>query len=163
MAQRQHSREDSGISLDADGRWFHDGEPVEHPKIVEAFNRGIELGADGRYLLRIGPDWCVVAVADAPLQVLGALVDRAGGEVALRFSNGGEELLDPATLSHRDGVLYCSSRAGLLARFSRSAQAALSEQLGEGPEGFTLTVAGRAYPIQERPPAPAVAPADRGA
>jgi hypothetical protein len=158
MTQRIHTREDSGLVLDADGDWTHDGEPVEHPKIVEAFNRGLERAPDGRYLLRFGNDWCYVTVRDAPLQVRAARLDPAQRAVALALSNGAEERLDPAALTHRGGVLYCVSASGLLARFSRSAQAALSEVLNEGSGGFVLTLFGRDYPIEERPAEPAVAP-----
>ena len=39
--KKLHTREQSGIRLDRQLRWWHDDEPVEHPKIIEAFNRGL--------------------------------------------------------------------------------------------------------------------------
>lgn len=152
MAGRLHTREDSGLVLDRDGRWFHDGEPVEHPKIVEAFNRGLERAPDGRYLLRFGPDWCYVTVEDAPLQVAVAL--EVDGRVALKLSSGATESLRPETLWERGGVLYCLSQAGLPARFGRSAQVALGSLLEERPGGFVLVLQGREHPIASSPRAP---------
>jgi len=147
MRGRRHTREDSGIVLDREGRWLHDGEPVTHPKIVEAFNRGIERAPDGRYLLRFGDDWCYVHVEDAPLTVEVAL-PQDGRAVGLRFSNGASELLRPETLALREGVLYCRSEAGLPARFSRSAQFALGSLLEEREGGgFVLKLDGREHPV----------------
>ena len=145
MPSRTHTREESGLVLDREGRWFHDGEPVQHPKIAEAFHRGIERGPDGRYRLRIGDDWCFVTVEDAPLQVAAALVEDA--RIALRLSNGACELLRPETLALKDGVLYCVAESDMPARFSRSAQFAVGSLIEERPGGFALVLAGRAYPV----------------
>jgi hypothetical protein len=142
---RRHTREDSGLVLDREGRWLHDGEPVTHPKIVEAFNRGLTREPDGRYLLRFGDDWCVVTVEDAPLQIRTALVE--GARVGLELSNGASELLRPETLCLRDGVLYCVSETGRPARFSRSAQFALGSALEERDGGFALRLDGREFLI----------------
>lgn len=149
MAGRLHTREDSGLVLDREGRWFHDGEPVEHPKILEAFNRGIERAPDGRYLLRFGADWCFITVEDAPLQVEVAL--EVDGQVVLKLSNGATEALRPDTLCEQGGVLYCLSEAGLPARFGRSAHFALGSLLEERPSGFALVLQGREYPVRAGP------------
>jgi hypothetical protein len=146
MPGRLHTREDSGLVLDREGRWFHDGELVEHPKIVEAFNRGIERAPDGRWMLRFGRDWCYVCVEDAPVQVVAALVD--GDRVGLKLSNGKSELLQPSTLTVRDGVLYCVSEDGLPARFGRSAQFALGCLLQERADGFMLVLQGHEYLVR---------------
>jgi len=34
----------------------HDDEPVEHPKLIEAFNRGLKVLDDGKYRLEFGTD-----------------------------------------------------------------------------------------------------------
>ena len=143
MSGRLHTREDSGLVLDREGRWFHDGVLVEHPKIAEAFNRGIERDEQGRYVLRFGDDWCFVTVEDAPLQVETAT--PAGESVALALSNGRREPLRPETLSLRDGVLYCVAESGLTARFGRSAQFALGSLLEERPDGYVLVLGGREH------------------
>ncbi|MFN7131641.1 MAG: DUF1285 domain-containing protein, partial [Myxococcales bacterium] len=94
---RLHTREDSGIHLDRDGRWFHDGALVEHPRIVRAWNRGIGRADDGRLVLRFGHDWCFFTAEDAPLHVLGVHSDGHG--LVLRLSNETDELFDPASLT----------------------------------------------------------------
>lgn len=147
MQGRRHTREDSGIVLDREGRWSHDGAPIEHPKIVEAFNRGLERDAQGRYVLRFGDDWCYVSVEDAPLQVESAIPEEA--RVVLRLSNGLAEPLVPETLELRDGVLYCRAASGMTARFSRSAQFTIGSLLEERPGGFALVLAGREHRIAD--------------
>jgi len=130
--------------LDREGRWFHDGEPVEHPKIVEAFNRGLERDEHGRYVLRFGSDWCFVTVEDAPLQVETVALPSPD-RVVLQLSSGSAEDLRPETLSLRDGILYCVAESGLTARFSRSAQFALGSLLEERPGGYVLVLGGREH------------------
>lgn len=146
MPDRLHTREDSGLLLDREGRWFHDGVLVEHPKIVEAFNRGLERDGEGRYVLRFGDDWCFVAVEDAPLQVEAAT--ETGGAVQLELSNGRAEPLRPETLSLKDGVLYCVAESGLAARFGRSAHFSLGSRLEERPGGYVLVLGGREWPLR---------------
>ncbi|HEY3450062.1 MAG TPA: DUF1285 domain-containing protein [Myxococcales bacterium] len=145
MQGRLHTREDSGLVLDREGRWFHDGVLVEHPKIVEAFNRGIERDEQGRYVLRFGGDWCFITVEDAPLQVETA--SPAGESVVLALSNGRTEPLRPETLALRGGVLYCAAESGLTARFGRSAQFSLGSLLEERPDGYVLVLGGREHRV----------------
>ena len=136
---RWHTREDSGIRLDREGRWWHDGERIEHPKIVEAFNRGLTPEADGRYKLSFGNDWCFVEVEDAAYRVLG-LERNAGGPPVLALSDRTHEPLIPETLAvESDQVFSCRVKGGRAkARFSRDAQAALGELLEERAGGIWL-------------------------
>ena len=122
--KRWHTREDSGLLLDAQLRWYHDGEPVLHPKIVELFNESLAPTDDGRFLLRVGTDWAYVTVEDAAYQVTG--VDTSETAVFLRLSDRTGEALQPSTLVlEKDGVLSARVKGGRAkARFSRAAQAA---------------------------------------
>lgn len=146
--RRLHTREDSGIHLDREGRWFHDGEEIDHPRVVRAWNQGIERAPDGRYILRFGWDWCYFTVEDAPLQVTGLRLEDA--EVVLQLSSGAVEPLDPHTLTEEAGVLYCTTRSGLEARFGRAAQGELATLLDERDGQPVLTIAGAVYPIGTR-------------
>ncbi len=121
--KRWHTREDSGIKLDRRGRWWHDGEPIEHPKIIEAFNTGLAPTDDGRFKLTFGNDWCFVQVEDAAYQVT-ALDPTEDGQLSVRLSDRTAERLEPATLALDDeGALVCRVKAGRArARFSRDAQ-----------------------------------------
>jgi len=140
--KRWHTREDSGLLLDAQLRWYHDGEPVLHPKIVELFNESLAPTDDGRFLLRVGTDWAYVTVEDAAYQVTG--VDTSETAVFLRLSDRTGEALQPSTLVlEKDGVLSARVKGGRAkARFSRAAQAALGALLEESEDGLSLLLPG---------------------
>jgi hypothetical protein len=129
---RRHTREDSGIRLDREGRWWHDDEPVEHPRIIDAFNRGLSPTDDGRYRLAFGDDWCFVTVDGEAYRVTG-LTKQADAPPLLELSDGTREPLEPASLdADVEGVFTCGVKGGhAQARFSRDAQAALGELLEE--------------------------------
>jgi hypothetical protein len=143
-----HTHEDSGIRLDAEGQWWHDGERVTHPKIIDAWNRGIERDDSGRCIIRFGADWAVIQVDDVPIQVLGARLH--GGGVVLALSDGRSEPLDASTLHlSRAGVLYCKVRSGTLpARFSRNAHFIVGEQLEEREGEFVLELGGETFTVR---------------
>lgn len=143
-----HTREQSGITLDREQRWWHDGEPVEHPNIIEAFNRGLRVTDDGRYKLEFGNDWCFVEVQGAAYKAL--LVDVAEGDrLSVRLSDRTAEWLDPASLAvDQDGVLTCAVKGGRArARFSREAQFALGEHLVREGGALQLAVGAKRYPV----------------
>lgn len=144
FGKRWHTREDSGIRLDKTLRWWHDDEPIEHPKIIELFNTSLVLDDDGRYQLRIGQDWCFIQVEDAAYEV--RTVDVTPDErVSVRLSDRTAEALDPATLAlEPDGVFSCRVKRGRAkARFSRDAQYQLGELLEEGEGGHLFLRAGQ--------------------
>ena len=145
--KKWHTREDSGISLDGELRWFHDGEPVEHPRIVEAFNRGLRVTDDGRFKLEIGNDWCFVKVAGPAFGVTAVDVSEEG--LSVRLTDRTAELLDPATLLvGADGVMTVKVKGGrATARFSRDAQFQLGELAVETEKGPVLRAAGREWAL----------------
>jgi hypothetical protein len=148
---RWHTREDSGIRLDRELRWWHDDEPVEHPKLIEAFNRGLKVTDDGKYRLEFGNDWCFVTVEEAAYGVVA--VDVSEGDVAsVRLSDRTAEALDVGTLElGRDGVLLAKVKGGKArARFSRDAQFALGEMVEPTERGFVLRVGQRTVPLPEQ-------------
>ena len=133
-APEGQSRE-STIRLDREGRFFHDGAPVEHARLADAMHGWIARHPDdGRYILTNGYDWTYFAVDDAPFIVRACEVDEAH-RVTLTLSNGDRAPLDPTTLTEgEDGALYAEVdvRGGRYdARFSRFAQAGLAPALAE--------------------------------
>jgi uncharacterized protein len=140
--KRWHTREDSGLVLDRELRWFHDGEPVQHPRIVELFNESLVPTDDGRFQLRVGADWAYVTVEDAAYRVTG--LDAAETRVFLRLSDKTGEALEPSTLAlDADGVLSVRVKQGRAkARFSRQAQVALGALLEESADGLSLALRG---------------------
>lgn len=150
----RHTRVNSGIRLDPEGRFWHDGEEVRHPAIARAWHRGLARDPDGRYLIRFGRDWAYVAVDDAPIVVRRVLLGREGDPL-LRLSCGGCEPLRLETLNRsNEGVLYCRTREDHRARFSRQAQADVGPILAEERGCFFILVAGRPWPVGDDPGAP---------
>jgi uncharacterized protein len=132
-APEGRSRE-STIRLDAEGRFFHDDAPVEHPKLAAAMHGWIARHPDdGRYILTNGYDWTYFAVEDAPYFVRALRLD--GDVVTLLLSDGTEEAWDPAaTEIAASGALYTDVKRGskggpFRAKFTRHAQASLAPVL----------------------------------
>ena len=144
FGKRWHTREDSGIRLDATLRWWHDDEPIQHPKIIELFNTSLVLDEAGRYQLRIGQDWCYVQVEGAAYEV--RTVDVTPDErVSVRLSDRTAEALEPGTLAvDAEGVLTCRVKGGRAkARFSRDGQYQLGELLEQDEAGHLYLRAGQ--------------------
>lgn len=137
------SRE-STIRLDAEGRFWHDGEIVEHPGMARAFARWISRHPDdGRYILSNGYDWTYFSVEDAPYFVRSLVTRVTPPEVEL--SDDTREPLDLASLRvGARGALYVDVKAGAyFARFTPQAQTEIAPLLVAGPSGeVAVEVAG---------------------
>jgi hypothetical protein len=142
------SRE-STIRLDAEGKFWHDGQRVDHPSLEKALHSWIARHPDDdRFILTNGYDWTYFQVDDAPYTVraLRLLPDGA----VLQLSDETEEPLIPETLRvGRGDALYTEVKGGRFeARFSRHAQTALAPILEEGPDGApTLRIGAREYTV----------------
>jgi hypothetical protein len=145
--KRWHTREDSGLRLDARGRWWHDDEPIEHPHIIEAFNRGLRVTEEGRYELHFGGDWCVVQVDGCAFTVVAFDVSE-GDRPSVRLSDRTAEWLDVDSLRlDEEGALTCAVKGGRArARFSRAAQQQLGERLVTNGDRLELELGGRRWP-----------------
>jgi hypothetical protein len=146
-------RSQSGLSIDAEGRFLHRGEPITHARTLAVLWGSLEATADGRWLVRIGRESGYVAVEIAPYVVRGVL-EGPDGTPSLALSDGTREPLDPRTLAlGADGVLRCEVKLGRPASFSRTAQIALGLALEERPAGsgrYELTVGGVRHPVRTR-------------
>jgi len=142
-------REQSGLSIDLEGRLCHRGEPITHARTLEVLWRSLTRRPDGRYLVRVGRESGYVRIDDAPYAVRAVALE--GGVARLRLGDGTVESLDPTTLSVGvEGVLHCLVKAGHRARFTRTAQVDLGLALEEDPRApgrFLLRLAGREYPV----------------
>jgi uncharacterized protein len=143
-------RSRSGLSIDAEGRFLHRGEPITHARTLAVLHASLRRGTDGRYEVAIGRERAYVEVEDAPYAVRGvSLAD--GLAPALHLSDGTIEPLDAKTLSlGRDGVLRCTVKAGHRARFTRAGHVALGLALDEDPPGserYVLSVNGVRHEI----------------
>lgn len=133
---------ESTIRRNAEGRWFHDGEPVDQEAIERAFDRWIDLAEDGRFILKNSVNWAYVEIEGAPLFVraIQFFEDRA----VVSLSDDTEEELAVSTLRQdAAGALYCDARGGrMAAKFSRGAQASLAAVVEEDELGVYLSIGG---------------------
>ena len=149
-------REQSGLSIDLEGRLCHRGEPITHARTLEVLWRSLERRPDGRYLVRVGRESGYVRIEDAPYGVRGVALE--GDAALLHLSDGTVEPLAAETLSlDREGVLHCAVRGGHRARFTRSAQVDLGLALEEDPASpgsFVLRLGTREFRVAVEPAPP---------
>ena len=135
------------IVRDAQGRWYQDGQPLEHANLTRAFDRWLCRADDGRYCLKNDINWAYVEVQGPTHFVRRARVAPEG--VWLFLSNDQEVLLEPQSLRQGpDHALYCDVGDGLTARFDRLAATQLEDLIEEDGQGVYLQVDGR----KVRPP-----------
>jgi hypothetical protein len=149
------SRE-STIRLDSEGRFFHDNEPVDHPRLAAAMHSWISRHPDdGRYILTNGYDWTYFTVQDAPFYVKTLKITAAG--VLLGLSDGTEESWEPRrTRVGAGGALYTEIKAGARggpfeAKFTRHAQSALAPVLVLSGGKLAVNLGGTVVPIGPPP------------
>ena len=141
----------SGIRIDRDGEFQHEGEPVRHEGLRQALFRWLDRGDDGGVVLRLDAErFATVEVDDTPLVARSAR--RDGERVTLGLSDGREELLDPSTLDLDDaGVMRCRVRGGRLeARLSSSAAVVVAELMEGDPARPLLRLDSRVFPVPRR-------------
>jgi len=141
----------SGIRIDREGEFQHEGAPVLHEGLRQALFRWLDRLPDGRVVLRLDERrFAYVDVDDTPLVARGARAD--GDRVLLTLSDGAEEVLVPETLTIDDaGVVRCAARGGKLeARLSTAAAAALADLIDDGAKPPVLALGGRRYPLRPR-------------
>src|SRR5688572_29428232 len=144
----------SGIRVDREGRFVHEGAQVAHEGLKRALFRWLDRlpPPDGRYVLRLDERrFAYLDVDDAPLVARSARIDAAG-RALLALSDGSEEPLAPDTLTiDVAGVLYAWVRGGRLeARLASSAAAALADAISEDGGRPSLRLAGRSYVLRPR-------------
>jgi hypothetical protein len=120
----------SGIRLDAEGRFWHEGQEVTHRGLRAAFFRWLDRNPDGRYVLRLDERRFVyLDVDDAPFLVRSL---RWEDDRALAvLSDGSEEPLELSTVHLRDGVAYARVKHKFDARLSAAAWTTLGERITE--------------------------------
>src|SRR5262245_1832529 len=136
---------ESSIRLDAEGRFFHEGNRVEHPGLARAMASWISRHPDnGRWVLENGYDWCYVTIEEVPFWVKSARVD--GDAIVGTLSDGSEERIEPRSLSvDEHGTIRCEVKANARkgpypAKLARHAQLALAERLHEENGEFVLSL-----------------------
>jgi hypothetical protein len=146
----------SGLRLDREGRWWHEGQQVTHRGLARALHRWLDRLDDGRFVVRLDQQRVAyVEVEDAPYTVRTITVSGQGDgapRVRVHLSDESEEELgyDTLEVSRADNALYCRVKGGQPARFSRSAYYLLAELIEPEQGGFVLRAAGGRWPIGQR-------------
>ena len=148
-ATLQRLREASGLRLDAEGRFWHQGAPVEHARTCEVLHLGLHRAEGGRWATRIGSEWGYVAVDDAAF-----FVRRIEPEPLAPFAlhlwllGGAEESVPASGLcgGARD-ALYLRLASGERALLLRTAQLSLAPLLREEAGGFALELGEQRFAI----------------
>ena len=136
----------SGIRLDGDGRFWHEGQEVTHAGLRAAFFRWLDRNPDGRWVLRLDEKRFVwLDVDDAPFVVRSARWD--GGRAVGRLSDDREVALALPTLHERGGQRYVTLERGFEARLSTAAWNALAERMVERDGRAFLDAEGGPFPV----------------
>jgi hypothetical protein len=135
----------SGVRLDEEGRFWHEGEQVTHAGLRAAFYRWLDRNPDGRWVLRLDDKRFVYLDVDGAPFVVRSLRWQGGRAIA-RLSDDSEEPLDLATLRLRShGGALATVKGRFDARLSTVAWSALTERLSERDGAFWLDADGGPY------------------
>jgi hypothetical protein len=138
-------REQSGLRLDKEGRFWHRGGLVEHARTLAALHQGIHRAPDGRWATRIGKDWAYLEVEDAALWI--RRIEASSSALRAQLATGEWVEVDSATLAAgADDALYARVR-GERVRLTRDAQLSLSDHLRQDGAGFLLQLGERGFRI----------------
>lgn len=131
-------RRESGLRLDRNGVWHHEGVAVTHERLSRALSRWLDHHPDSeRFVLRPTPEfWAWVDVEDAPFQATLQELSPEGGLVLL-LSDGSEEIFGgPSIAVGEDDAWYVGVRGGgFEARLARGAMVHLADYLEEDDNG----------------------------
>lgn len=146
LAARLEAFRQSGLRIDAQGRFWHQGAVVEHEGLRQALWRWLDRLPDGRTILRLDEKrYVYVDVEDTPLLVQTLRWPQPTGAPILSLSDGREEPLAPERLTiDAEGILRTWVRNGQLeARLSTAAAAALAEHLDLQGDEAVLALPGQ--------------------
>jgi hypothetical protein len=137
----------SGIRLDADGRFWHDGAEVTHAGLRAALYRWLDRNPDGRYVLRLDEHRFVyLDVEDAPFVIRSLRWE--GDRARVRLADDSEEELDYASVRvAASGVAYARVKGRFEGRFARAAWGGLQEHLVERDGATVLEAAGSTFTL----------------
>ena len=138
----------SGIRLDTNGVFWHEGEPVTHLGLIAALFRWLDRNPDGLYVLRLDDRRFVyLDVEDAPFVVRSI---RWQDEVAIGvLSDKSEQPIDLGTLRLVKGRPYITVRKGLAARLANDVWTSLGDRLDEADGKSWITIAGQRRALEE--------------
>ncbi len=131
------------IRLDEQGRWHHQGQRFDNPRLSDLFSRSVNRTEGGTWVLEIGPFTYPITVDDTGFFV--RAVNWKASPPMLHLSDRSTEALEPASLEYRaPGKLYCAVKDGRFrARFLRSAYHSIIPHLEQRDSSIVLAIDGQ--------------------
>lgn len=88
----------SGMRIARDGRWWHDGRPIERPEMVRLFARVLRRDADGRHYLVTPVERLEIDVDTTPLFAIAMTMEGSGParRIGLTLDSGDALIVGPA-------------------------------------------------------------------
>ena len=98
--------------LDKEGRWYHEGVEITHPRTSLLFSKSLYKSPNGKYYIKIKHECSEVTIEDAPYIVRSVdFIAGTGAESAeflLYLNDATREYLSPKTLAiNAENVMYC--------------------------------------------------------
>lgn len=145
------------IRIDKDGLWYYKGAHMFRKDILSIFYEHLRIDDSGRYLIKLGPECCYLAVEDTVFVVLAVFktknADNRRDQIEILLNDDTCEILDMNSLrSGKENVLYCRVKIGkFTARFSRKAYYLLAEFIESSEDGsrFFIPLNGQKYFIRQ--------------
>lgn len=129
----------SGMRIDRDGRWWHEGRPIERAALVRLFASVLRREPDGSHVLVTPAEKLDIEVELAALRVTAMTLEGSGEtqRIAVQLNSGEAFVLGPDhPLSEREGLPLVAVRGGLEASFERPVYYELAElALASDPPG----------------------------
>ncbi len=142
------------IRIDKEGKWFYMGVEMIKKEIINDLYRYLDRLEDGRYILNMNGQRCIIEVEDCPFVVLSVNIvgeiDRSPSAYILKLNDDSTEELIPETLFiGKENVPYCMVKGGRFqARFSRSAYYQLASKIEQRDGIFYLPLKDKRYMIE---------------
>ncbi len=146
------------ISIDKEGRWYHEGAEMIHRDFIRLFYQNLELDSQNRYIITWNGKRCQVGVEDTAFVVRRVTCAQKDSPEHTRFllslSDDTVEELAPQTLwIGEENVLYCRVKEGAFpARFTRPAYYQLCQHIEEEADLIYLFSKGKKYPLYPENP-----------
>jgi len=125
---------DSAMRIARDGRWFHEGSPIERHNMIRLFSTILRREPDGSHVLVTPAEKLAIDVEDTPFIAVEVKSEGKGRERKLAFRlNTGDMLVagpaHPLRFTEREGepAPYIGVRGGMEARIARAPYYELAE------------------------------------
>ncbi|GGD67452.1 DUF1285 domain-containing protein [Croceicoccus mobilis] len=145
---------DSGMTIAADGSWYHDGSKITRAGMVRAFSSLLRRDDDGFWLV-LPYQKQSIEVEDAPFIAVDVKEDEEAGQPVLSFRLNTDEFVtadaDHPVIARGDAdtpALYVRVRGALEARLDRSTYAQLAEiAIARGDDPLSVASKGAVFAL----------------